>query len=336
MRKFLRLNQFDIFSVILFMILILTVNYTFANYYFNNSNDIPFGLSDNAVVLKSRNGNNVPYSDIIDLDKNTDIRIITTTKNKKVIGIYDPSMYYYVNSTKFTLPVALRYFSKEDYSSKANTSIAINQCSLGESQGEDMDNIGLRFNTTIINCLESSPLANNDTVIIKNLFSIPNQSNSTIYIDSSRINQIKDVQKDFEKNGFVKVNTKKLNINIVNSLYQSYQSKYPKFLIISSFTLLMLYIVICYSIIEKNKNKMYINIVNGGSFAQILYHMNINTLIKNITYCCISSCLLIVYLIYLNKNYFSFLNYITVFLCYLFYEVSVYVTMSYFIYRKLK
>lgn len=100
---------------IIFYILIFAVNSIIliaANYVVGNTISIPYELYETRRVF-------VPTGKVKNFDWDflleRNVVLVAETSDSKVVGLYDPGMYYFVNSTKALDPRYLRYFSNEDY-----------------------------------------------------------------------------------------------------------------------------------------------------------------------------------------------------------------------------
>lgn len=171
------------FFVILFLAncsILLGLNYLVSNLELNNK----YGMSSNVMSFNVVDSSLLNFNYILE---NENIRVIAETDNKSIIGLYDPSYYYYINANKIISPSEFRYFSSEDYTSNSNVSIYIEDLS-EVLQNEDRFNIvdiNNKYNTKIINILDKDSEIYADNIkLVKNLFSLEKSSIKKIYIDA--------------------------------------------------------------------------------------------------------------------------------------------------------
>lgn len=332
-RSFLRFDAFTIFTYLTFLIVLFTINYTLGNFYYV-SNPNPYGLSNTYIKLTQTTNTEVDYSSIVDYNMES-IRIIASTDQEDVIGLFDPSMFYYINATKATQPAILRYFSADDYKNKRDVSVAINLCQVGNF--DSLQTTSSLTNTSVINCLQSPYFDDEHNLsLAKNLFSITGKQGTQVYIDSNHKNVLQEIKNKFTEAGFQedRHNTF-VNLNIINSIVYSSDIKYPRFLLITSLGFLMLYMVVCQATIGKNRKKIMISIMSGGSYYKIMYELIGKSWIKSFMLCA-SSYLIIRSLSWFDYNHTSLLNFMIIFICYQLYISVIYNILYYFSYHKIK
>jgi hypothetical protein len=83
-----------------------------------------FGMSENSVTMKSYSKPKAAFDDIIDVDKDNDVLVISRDTDSAIIGVYDPSMVMAFQNT-YVLMGYTRYFSHQDYVNKAKSGIVI-------------------------------------------------------------------------------------------------------------------------------------------------------------------------------------------------------------------
>lgn len=297
-------------------IIILSINYMIGN----DIKESPYGLSENYVILHSDNNvskKNMGF-DFLNLNKN--ITVIAETNDKLVIGLYDPNMKYYINATKFINPKIFRYFSSEDYTNKHKVGIVIDSISNVE-RNIDMSKIEKFYKIDVINIFDTNSLiAQNNPRVVMNLFAIEPSKISTIYIDSYDINKIEEAKNEIKKYGYeeMRINNEK---SIIRTIYNSLQGKkYVKFIMYSSgFAYFSLLYVLAVYLLKYDKY-LYISRMVGATFTSILKLVFTHILLICIIIDLISSCLMLVYLESINKNYMTLLN---------FFEVQIFLTTSF-------
>ncbi|HHX74581.1 MAG TPA: hypothetical protein GX699_06730, partial [Firmicutes bacterium] len=55
-------------------------------------NAFPFNMGLNYVIMKREPGQRVSFDDIVDVDEDTGVLIISRDENSETIGVYDPNM----------------------------------------------------------------------------------------------------------------------------------------------------------------------------------------------------------------------------------------------------
>jgi len=98
----------------------------------------PFGMSEKHVIMKRESEQRVTFDDIIDVDKDTGVVVISRDENSKTIGVYDPNMVMaFRNTSALGIGIA-RYFSYDDYVNKTKVGILV---SYADNRDYTSDNI---------------------------------------------------------------------------------------------------------------------------------------------------------------------------------------------------
>ena len=296
-----------LYFIIVNCIIILSINYMIGN----DIEEFPYGLSENYIVLHTDNNEKKNSGfDFLNLNKN--ITVIAETNDKLVIGLYDPTMKYYINSTKFINPKVFRYFSSEDYTNKHRVGIVTDSIS-NIGQNIDMSKIENFYKIDVINIFDTNSLiAENTSRVVMNLFSIEPSKITTIYIDSPDINKIEGVKNEIKKYGYEEMSVENKK-PILKTIYNSLQGKrYVKFIMYSSgfayFSLL--YVLAVY--LFKYDKYLYISRMFGATFTSMLKLVFTRVFLTCILINLFSSSLMLVYLERLNKNYMTSLNFLKV------------------------
>ena len=89
-------------------------------------NDIPYGMSINYLKLVKSVPDNIHviFEDVINIDLDTQLTIISEFDNANYMGIYDPA-YAYVHQNSIIAPGTTRYFSINDYQNKVKSGIYV-------------------------------------------------------------------------------------------------------------------------------------------------------------------------------------------------------------------
>ena len=88
------------------------------------SDAYPFYMGQNYVIMKADSGQRVSFEDIIDIDKDTGVLVISRGINSETIGVYDPDMTMAFENA-FTGRGITRYFSHDDYTNKTKSGIIV-------------------------------------------------------------------------------------------------------------------------------------------------------------------------------------------------------------------
>lgn len=88
------------------------------------SKDTPYGLTYNYTQLKLTGTSKVNFQDIVDINTDTNITIISEYSNVNYIALYDPNYYFYSQKMVDFIGTT-RYFSHSDYVNKTRTGILV-------------------------------------------------------------------------------------------------------------------------------------------------------------------------------------------------------------------
>lgn len=281
-------------------IFIFVTNYLIS-YSYHETN--PFDMSDNYLELR-RNSNELSkfnFEDIIDIDKNDTIKIIATTNDSKELGLYDPSMYYYLDSAKMIALQELRYFSYEDYLQKNNVGIKIND-SNNEENSFEVDQI--------INSFDRSVFPENYK-IIKNLFVIDGAEVTSIFIDTDDFTKLNNIVSKLKVYNFYEVDNKN-EVSILDIYKSAFNSTiYSKYVLFSGIVILLLYMVIFSISAKKYQMKFNISQMVGANNTLVYFKGLIIVILASLLLILLASWSLI-YLIFILKSNISLINYIKI------------------------
>lgn len=84
----------------------------------------PFSMGRNYVVMKGNPEQPVSFEDIIDINEDTGILVISRNENAETVGVYDPNMVMAFENTQWIIGYT-RYFSYDDYLNKTKSGIII-------------------------------------------------------------------------------------------------------------------------------------------------------------------------------------------------------------------
>lgn len=85
----------------------------------------PFFMGSNCVQLKTDFPAQVHFSDVVDIDEDDSVLLISREEKSGIVGVYDPNMVMAFENTFYGLG-ATRYFSYDDYRQKTDAYILVN------------------------------------------------------------------------------------------------------------------------------------------------------------------------------------------------------------------
>lgn len=116
----------NLLSILIALSAIMMLSYVQASVINRAPNAFPFNMGLNYVIMKREPGQRVSFDDIVDVDEDTGVLIISRDENSETIGVYDPNM---TKAFENTIPGRLmgmtRYFSYDDYVNKTKAGILV-------------------------------------------------------------------------------------------------------------------------------------------------------------------------------------------------------------------
>lgn len=195
-------KKFYTIIFILNVCLLFAFNYLIFGAYYKYKYDLG---TDYLQFTKANKSKNSDFSFLLDYE---DLSLVAeTNKDDSVVAIYDPSMHYYINSSKVTSPQRLRYFSKDDYINKKNVSVLLadQESILSGKIDEKLHAFEDKYSTNIINTLDIKSAISNasrNLKLIKNLFSVNTSDIDHIYMRNYLKEEESDLISHFEQAGF--------------------------------------------------------------------------------------------------------------------------------------
>lgn len=275
---------------IIFYILIFAVNSIIliaANYVVGNTISIPYELYETRRVF-------VPTGKVKNFDWDflleRNVVLVAETSDSKVVGLYDPGMYYFVNSTKALDPRYLRYFSNEDYLKKTDTGVALINIDTMFRSGKlspyiikkGMKRAADTYNIDIIGALdivsvgygsleESYPTE--EFAVFKNIFTLKSNIIKKIYVDvpeTEKFNEMEKVSEVLKEKGFTEISEKKAKpvIDAFIHAVLNYR-KYERFILYCAMASLSVFIYTSVIYLWKYKEYIYISRVCGADFFKM-------------------------------------------------------------------
>lgn len=251
--------------------------------------------------------NPVLFSDVINLDEDTEVLIISKYDNQSYAGIYDPMMREAFQS-QLVLAGRTRYFSKADYQDKTLSGILIDD-NLAYNIGWCKSTKTERIDDPI-SCIESmSRLSNNNTINeVVNLASLDHMGDD-VYIESENTKALENLQDRFLKLGYDLVETER--VGFVQSLFFSLTDLSAEtFMAVAVLALYCLYGYTIYLYIYGQRKELTIHLIHGATFKSIL-----GSFLRyfSFSYCCGVVLMIGVYFLYHTFNYyFLFMKFIDV------------------------
>ena len=275
---------------IIFYILIFAVNSIIliaANYVVGNTISIPYELHETRRVF-------VPTVKVKNFDWDflleRNVVLVAETSDSKVLGLYDPGMYYFVNSTKVLDPRYLRYFSNEDYIKKTDTGVALINIDTMFRSGKlspyiikkEMKRAADTYSIDIIGALdivsvgygsleESYPT--DEFAVFKNIFKLNSNLIKKIYVDvpeTEKFNEMEKVSEVLKEKGFTEISENKAQPVIKAFIHAvlNYR-KYERFILYCAMASLSVFIYTSVIYLWKYKEYIYISRVCGTDFFKM-------------------------------------------------------------------
>ena len=275
---------------IIFYILIFAVNSIIliaANYVVGNTISIPYELQETRRIF-------VPTGKVKNFDWDflleRNVVLVAETSDSKVVGLYDPGMYYFVNSTKALDPRYLRYFSNEDYLKKTDTGVALINIDTMFRSGKlspyiikkGMKRAADTYNIDIIGALDIASVGygsleesypTDEFAVFKNIFKLNSNLIKKIYVDvpeTEKIDELEKVSEVLKENGFTEISEKKAKPVIEAFIHAvSNYRKYERFILYCAVASLSVFIYTSVIYLWKYKEYIYIGRVCGADFFKM-------------------------------------------------------------------
>ena len=279
---------------IIFYILIFAVNSIIliaANYVVGNTISIPYELYETRrVFVPTEKVKNFDWDFL--LERN--VVLVADTSDSKVVGLYDPGMYYFVNSTKALDPRYLRYFSNEDYLKKTDTGVALINIDTMFRSGKlspyiikkGMKRAADTYNIDIIGALDIASVGygfleesypTDEFAVFKNIFTLKSNIIKKIYVDvpeTEKIDELEKVSEVLKENGFTEISENKAQPVIKAFIHAvlNYR-KYERFILYCAVASVAVFIYTSVIYLWKYKEYIYIGRVCGDDFFKMYKHI---------------------------------------------------------------
>lgn len=233
--------------------------------------DVPYGLSENYIKLVRENRCEKSVEEIIDLENDTNVTIISEYSNENYIALYDPRYYFY-NENPVQSIGERRYFSKKDYleHTKTGAAVAWSESQLFGGNIQQMTQRGI-CEECIFLIDTSSKLYQSGIDYIVNMTSVEKMG-ETIYIDSDDTEKLQKIEHRLVSEGY-KVAEKKQNtwIKIEDIIPQSL---YEIVVFMANAALYPIYAFACGMMFFYNRRILKINKLCGGTGWKIFCHLS--------------------------------------------------------------
>ncbi len=318
---------------IIFYILIFAVNSIIliaANYVVGNTISIPYELYETRrVFVPTEKVKNFDWDFL--LERN--VVLVADTSDSKVVGLYDPGMYYFVNSTKALDPRYLRYFSNEDYLKKTDTGVALINIDTMFRSGKlspyiikkGMKRAADTYNIDIIGALDIASVGygfleesypTDEFAVFKNIFTLKSNIIKKIYVDvpeTEKIDELKKVSEVLKENGFTEISENKAQPVIKAFIHAvlNYR-KYERFILYCAVASVAVFIYTSVIYLWKYKEYIYIGRVCGADFFKMYKLILKYSIFQIVLISMVSSFGIWIYLGQIKEGIMSIFDYIVV------------------------
>lgn len=242
----------------------------------------PYGLTNNYRQFQLVSNEKINFQDIINVDRDTCITLISEYPSKNYIALYDPSYYYYRQKMVDYIGIT-RYFSYSDYQNKTNTGILVSDNSnifAGYSALVNHNTPLLDELIFSINPLSVLYQPNIDYII--NQASIKHLGN-TVYIDSKDLQAVHDIEDRLISAGYQIVNNTHPNLLGICKFIVS-NGLYEKIILIPALSLYIIFLYTCFMFFTNNKQVLKIHILHGGNTMYTFFTLSKTFLIINLLF----------------------------------------------------
>jgi len=318
---------------IIFYILIFAVNSIIliaANYVVGNTISIPYELYETRrVFVPTEKVKNFDWDFL--LERN--VVLVADTSDSKVVGLYDPGMYYFVNSTKALDPRYLRYFSNEDYLKKTDTGVALINIDTMFRSGKlspyiikkGMKRAADTYNIDIIGALDIASVGygfleesypTDEFAVFKNIFTLKSNIIKKIYVDvpeTEKIDELEKVSEVLKENGFTEISENKAQPVIKAFIHAvlNYR-KYERFILYCAVASVAVFIYTSVIYLWKYKEYIYIGRVCGADFFKMYKLILKYSIFQIVLISMVSSFGIWIYLGQIKEGIMSIFDYIVV------------------------
>ena len=172
-----------------------------------SAEDMPYGLSENYAMFVRKNPCKKQLGDIIDLEKDNKVTLISEYTGENYISLYDPRYYFYGENSVESIGER-RYFSSEDYLEHTKTGVAVvwSDDQLFGADMQQMTQPGI-CEECIFLINSSSKLYKSGIEYIVNMTSLEKMG-ETVYVDSDDLKELQKIESRFISEGYKKTERK--------------------------------------------------------------------------------------------------------------------------------
>lgn len=292
-----------IFTATITLIVVFSLNYVFGSCQKLTPEDLK------SIFFKNENED---AADLSFLNEKQDIRVRATSKDENVVYIYDPSFYWYVNSSKIISNGSYRYFSEDDYKNKRDVSIYIFEIETllnirgSESWRKTILKLEEKYNTKIIHVFDPNSYVteeNEKVKIVKNLFSESANSLDIVKItpkEEFSASEKRDLISEMEEREFIEIQKK--NSGIFETVKASLSSRvYDKMFGLILILSYLSYVIFLFIMNKEMLKEAKILFISGATKKEIIWTMVRNYILPNLAVCVIMTVLSYLYLKYIGE-----------------------------------
>lgn len=292
-----------IYTATITLIVVFSLNYIFGSCQKLTPEDLK------SIFFKNENEN---AENLSFLNEKQDIRVRATSKDENVVYIYDPSFYWYVNSSKIISNGSYRYFSEDDYKNKRDVSIYIFEINTllnirgSESWRKRILNLEEKYNTKIIHVFDPNSYVteeNEKVKIVKNLFSESANSLDIVKItpkEEFSASEKRDLISEMEEREFIEIQKK--NSGIFETVKTSLSSRaYDKMFALTLIFSYLSYVIFLFTINKEMLKEAKILFISGATKKEIIWTMSRNYIYPDLAICFIMTVLSYLYLKYIGE-----------------------------------
>lgn len=292
-----------IYTAAITLIVVFSLNYVFGSCQKLTPEDLK------SIFFKNENE---AAADLSFLNEKQDIRVRATSKDENVVYIYDPSFYWYVNSSKIISNGSYRYFSEDDYKNKRDASVYIFEINTllnirgSESWRKRILNLEEKYNTKIIHVFDPNSYVteeNEKVKIVKNLFSESEKSLDIVKItpkEEFSASEKRDLISEMEEREFIEIQKK--NSGIFETVKTSLSSRaYDKMFALTLIFSYLSYVIFLFTINKEMLKEAKILFISGATKKEIIWTMARNYIYPDLAICFIMTVLSYLYLKYIGE-----------------------------------
>lgn len=231
------------------------------------SDSSPYNFSYNYVKFESTNQLRVEFSEVVDVEQDDKITLLSEYTGKNYMGLYDPSFYFY-NQKMIECVGSARYFSYQDYKNKTKTAIYVKDSDIFVGFSAMQSIRTPLIDKCIFNINTLSDLYKDNIDYIINQTSL-DFLGDVVYIDSSDKKVIENVGKKLENKGYTKIEPEEEHLTV--TLLQGCLSNFRgSVVLIPALLSYILFLFSCIMYFVNNRRILSIHMLCGGTRRKVL------------------------------------------------------------------